>query len=530
MPNVYLDDFDLPRKVKILFKAKMWTEGQPLIYNLEKYKFVSRDKIISVMKEKGFTNLISVKSVNSSTSSLSVGGFESFIKNNDLILNVREDSEVEYIANVFSSAEAEVLSVQSPITDFTLVYITPYNWQELTNIELMSWDYGMLFRRLVLECIEKKGRDIHISVAKPNGVPTAIVQYRCPSGLYRSELFDLTPEDNIHMIQHVVSADTGNYVGDLNSIHGTLGSIQDVFGDNAMTIRMSSMKVEGGFRAVGRIQESSTTTLAISELGFSEKVQEDLRFIAQKRGGLTMVTGAINTGKNTTMFSVANHMAYHPDYSILSITHPVETWMPFSQLDYQGNLDYLRNMVKLCKTQDLNMALIGEIPDREVARSVIDLVNSSVHVLSTFHINRVWHLPYKMEEYFGEDFRNVLSQLNGCFTQKMFTTICPYCRNKTVISNLPERIKKKLEDFNIDFYYTNTGCDKCHESVRIQPYVEHFVMDEDLLHRLLRCEKTYDMENVIKEHVTSTKAALEYSVLRDVGEGILPAHSVMQIL
>lgn len=83
--------------------------------------------------------------------------------------------------------------------------------------------------------------------------------------------------------------------------------------------------------------------------------------------------------------------------------------MPFTQVDYGGDESTLLNAVRLAKKQDVNVAYINELPNKEVAFSVRDLVNSSVYVLTTMHMDRLWHLPYKLKEYYGDQFKDVIS-------------------------------------------------------------------------------------------------------------------------
>ena len=66
-----------------------------------------------------------------------------------------------------------------------------------------------------------------------------------------------------------------------------------------------------------------------------------------------------------------------------------------------------------------------EIPDKSIVFGIQDLVNSSIGVITTTHLDRIWNLPYKLKEYFGETYKDMISQINGVVNQKMFIKQCP---------------------------------------------------------------------------------------------------------
>lgn len=535
MSLIVIDDFDLPDRVKSMFVENGWIDGRDLIYNLELYDFVHREELIRVMNSKGFN----VKSIDVySPVPVYVTLYEKIKeieKENPVISEIRGKDSVLFISDVFNQQQVERLAVQVTVSDVSLDSVTPRNFELLKDPSISpDWDYRVLLRRIVLDCIDKKGRDIHIGVKTMEYGLKYYVKFRIADMLEEFDLFQIDRSINKELIFGLVSSDTNAFSQDLDTKHGVEASVIDLFGDKKVSLRVSAMKVNGGYKCVCRVQQFTTTSLKINELGFSKDIQDDLLFVSQKKGGLTMITGAMNTGKNTTAFGMINDMIKRPELAIADYSSPVEVSMPVDQVDYKGDPVYLRNLVRLSRKQDLDVLHINELADEQVALAAMGLVYSSVHVITTTHINRIWHLPHKMKEFFGDGFKSIFTQMNACFNQRMFKKQCPHCKVHAAVSELGNpHFKKILQDHGVDFYYLRQGCSECEgpdRKVFIQPYMERFVMDEELLAALMRVDLPYEMEEVIREYVKSKKYNLEYTLSKAVERGDIEVHSLMSIL
>lgn len=78
---------------------------------------------------------------------------------------------------------------------------------------------------------------------------------------------------------------------------------------------------------------------------------------------------------------------------MISYDSPIEVLMPFPQVDYKDDPKRLLDCVRLAKKQDIDIAFLNEIPSKDVAFAVKDLVTSSIGVITTLHLNRIWDLP-----------------------------------------------------------------------------------------------------------------------------------------
>ena len=56
----------------------------------------------------------------------------------------------------------------------------------------------------------------------------------------------------------------------------------------------------------------------------------------------------------------------------------------------------------ICNNINTLISVLNEIPNSDVAFAVRDLVNSAIGVITTTHVDRVWHVPNKLNEFFME--------------------------------------------------------------------------------------------------------------------------------
>ena len=524
---ISLEDFELSPVVNSIFESNSWIKGESLVLNLEQYKFLTRDQIIKVFRNKGIL-VENISTVSESNSEI-IRRLE--IENN-VKISVISPTKVIVVHSIFNKVEEAAIRLNLHFAEVSFIPVTPFNYLELSGKDIPSWDYRVLIRRLVLECIRQKGRDIHFDTEFRKGEFVYPVYFRIGELLYPCNLFNLSRRDNKELIYDLVQMETNAYSGDLETMYGVTASMKDVFGDGKVSLRISANKVYNGYMCVCRVQQVRTTAMTISELGFSREIEEDLRIVSNKKSGITLATGAINTGKNTTLFAMANEVV-NTGRKIVDYSYPIEVLMPFPQIDYGGNPEYLANAVRLAKKQDINIAIVNEIPTKDVAFAVRDLAYSSVHVMTTMHINRIWHLPYRLEEYYGSDFKMMFSHMNMCVTQKMFQIQCPSCRTQKLVSSLPTRYRELLERFDITSYWVTEGCKDCKgfdKEVKIQPFMERLVFSYDIVKELLKLNYPHEMEQVIQNAVIRNKASLEYYICPAIGSGDLAVESLDSIL
>lgn len=533
-------DFGLQKEVVKIFESKIYSDNTELITDLEIYKFMSRDEILKHLKFE-FPELIfeNVKSVNRKEEFLTIEG------RYGILLDHIDSKSVKVIKSVFQALDQTNLELDlKQFKEIEIVNITDVNFRELSEYGYRpKYDPMILFKRILIEVIKLNGTDLHFGVIHRNMRAEYPIQYRVNGDLYDLDLFTLDKELNHSIISTLVETKTSANSLDLSLPDGITANSSDILDNGNVELRIAANKVKDGLQCVIRIQEKKTFSYTIDSLGFSKEAQDFLMWLSKKRSGITLITGAIRTGKNTTAFALANEMIKYP-IKMIDYSSPIEVLMPFNQVDYLADENNLLACVRLAKKQDVNVAFLNEIPSKEVAFAVKDLVNSSIHVITTIHMDRIWHLPYKLNEYYGDSYKDVISQINGVMNQKMFDVMCPNCREVYPTSSIRDLAKKAfLEERGLQNVWVAKGCEKCISTVKHsghnktgsviganQPYVEFLRFDDKLKSRLLACGHAWQMEEIIKEVVRENKNTLEDTMFDGIQRGVLDYNALDYIL
>jgi len=523
---VTIDEFIAVPEVLRIFQDAAITDCKTATFCLEQYKFTTRSRIIETLSGYSGDPVLDINGVSRD------GSLESLEKQYHVIAEAGTEKQLVIYYPFFDPPRKEPLELQMDRYRVSYIAVTPYNFAVLTGRE-PSWDAEMLFKRILIEAVNLRATDLHFCVGHENLVPRYPVKYRKNGELLEMGLFTLDAHLNQKIISQLIENKTSANSIDLQTASGVTAVADDPLGNGKLELRISANKVEGGWHYVIRIQTKEVFNFEIGSLGFPEGVQDALHRMTKKRSGIVFITGGIRTGKNTTAFAMANEMT-KDTIKIVSYEFPIEVLMPFPQVNYRGKTDILLNSVRLAKKQDIDVAFINELPDKEVAFAVQDLVNSSVYVITTIHIDRLWHLPYKLKEYYGEDYKDIISQINAVFNQKMFAVPCRECQNRKLVADLEMGRRMLLEKHGVASYGESTGCTLCGgtgvQSGVNQPYVEYLIFTNDLKSSLLACREPFEMEAILKEEAIRKGQSLEFTMSAAIGDGRLGVDALDSIL
>lgn len=530
MIRMNLDNFLLAKEYVRMFDRYFISDASTIATMVEQYGILDRDSLIFNLNFSLDSNieLINKETIDNRTL---VEDLKRIEKEYDVVIEQLDAVNINVYLNLFTDIDMDRLALALCNYKSTLYYVTPINYCELVNRKFPEVDYSILFECIVIAGLHVKASDIHFGVRCENMIPKYTIRFRVGNTLvpYRNIRFDR--EMNQSLLFKLVQNKTKALATDIDA-SGVVTSVNNILGDGTLTIRLSANRCLGGYKYVCRFQKLDTVTLKINELGFHPSVIADLNYHTKKRNGLLLVTGPIRSGKNTTLFAIGNELPYE-ELAITDYSSPVETLMPFDQVDFGNNIEVLKDAIGLAKKQDLNIAFINEIPTRDTAFAVRDLVNSAVYVLTTMHINRLWHLPHKLYEFYGESYKDVITQINGIINQKMFTKQCIECRKQILTTNVEPDLKIILDKYNISNVYINEGCEKCNNGsldTKVQPYAESLIFTDEIKHKLLSCNYPYEMEKVLYELIHERHSALEDTMCRAISRGELDYRSLYHLI
>lgn len=417
-----------------------------------------------------------------------------------------------------------MLQVDVPNYIFTFSYIAACNYRmilhnldgEVLSLRLAPFRPLLLFRRLIIDCCHNGGTDIHFQSVYVDKQPVHTIAYRINREL-RPSTFKVDWELTKRIIQAAVAKLSTASAADLDSRAGVTTDIADLFADSTCDLRLTAMPDEAGIYVDIAIQNTTTTTMKLPELGFSKKDVSLIREISKRRTGLTLVTGEMRSGKNTTIFALLNEIIDQP-IRIVEYSNPVENRMPFIQVNYKGDLDVLKNLLRLAKKQDIDLAVLNEIPNADVAFAVRDLVNSAIGVITTTHIDRIWHAPNKLYEFFGRDYKSIVSQLNAILNHKMFRKWKGPGLQRKIFEPTDSEFDQRVYKYGVRQYYVPEDPSLIRYS--LQPLTEILVMTDDIKSRMLNFDEMWRAEDLIRNEIGQSKGRIEYKLAAYVNAGI----------
>lgn len=523
-----VEDFTGTQEVISIFKDAAIVDSASIVLFLEQYQFMTRSSIVSVLSKNSRSPVLELVNIENR---MRIAAEQKY----GVLLSKTADRQITVYYDYFTEPDKIGLELDFDKYDMHYAALTPYNFRLLNDPtkSFEVWDRELLFKRILLEAVKLKATDLHFCVEHHNIVAKYPVKYRRNGMLFPLDLFTIDATMNHSIISSLIENKTNANSLDLSTPNGVTAMANDPLGNGKIELRISANRVEGGWHCVIRIQKKETFNYTIGQLGFTENAQKALFSMTKKCSGIVFITGAIRTGKNTTAFAMANEMTKMP-IKIASYEYPIEVLMPFPQINYAGDTDVLLNNIRLAKKQDLNVAFINELPNKEVAFAVQDLVNSSVYVITTMHVDRIWHLPYKLRDYYSDNYKDIISQINAVFNQKMFSVPCKECQDKSLVGDLDFNYRELLEQHEKRSYCVNRGCSFC-AGTKIQdgvnqPYVEYLIFAPEVKSRLLGCEHPYEMEKIIKEEVEKREQSLEYSMCDAIERGDLSIDALDSII
>lgn len=229
-------------------------------------------------------------------------------------------------------------------------------------------------------------------------------------------------------------------------------------------LRISIVPTIDGEKIVMRILSSYVRNLTLTDIGLSEKLQEQIIKSAKKPFGMILVTGPTGSGKTTTLYSIIK-LINTKSTNITTIEDPVEykiQGVNQIQTNVQTNLTFAKGLRAVMR-QDPNVIFVGEIRDIETADIAVNAALTGHLLLSTFHANNAATAIPRFIDMGVEPFL-VGSTLELIIAQRLVRRICDSCKesyvvSKTDLKKFPKEISDKFEPE--DVLYRGKGCESC---------------------------------------------------------------------
>ena len=166
---------------------------------------------------------------------------------------------------------------------------------------------------------------------------------------------------------------------------------QDIHREGAshiLNLRIETVPTMYGQDAVMRLFNFDESLLQLDLLGIAKDERQAIDEIISHPRGMVLMVGPTGSGKSTTLYSMLNELN-SSDRKIITLEDPVEygisgiTQIPIDTTGGSSFADGLRAVLRL----DPDVVMVGEIRDRDTAKTAIQASITGHLVLSTFHAN-----------------------------------------------------------------------------------------------------------------------------------------------
>jgi type II secretory ATPase GspE/PulE/Tfp pilus assembly ATPase PilB-like protein len=193
-------------------------------------------------------------------------------------------------------------------------------------------------------------------------------------------------------------------------------------------LRLSIVPTIWGENVVMRILRHAREIQSFDALDMPADVRAPFESALARPYGMILVTGPTGSGKTTTLYTALASLNT-PERNIVTIEDPVEIRLPMirqTQVQHEIGLTFaiaLRSMLR----QDPDVALVGEIRDKETAQIATQAALTGHLVLSTLHTNDAPGAVSRLRDFDVPPFV-IASGLLGVIAQRLVRRLCDVCR------------------------------------------------------------------------------------------------------
>ncbi|MCA9839445.1 MAG: Flp pilus assembly complex ATPase component TadA [Trueperaceae bacterium] len=255
-------------------------------------------------------------------------------------------------------------------------------------------------------------------------------------------------------------------------------------------LRLSTLPTVYGEKSVMRILKKASSIPEIEQLGFADYNFVSFSDVIQKPYGMFLITGPTGSGKSFTTFSILKRLAV-PEKNVTTVEDPVEYEIPGinqTQVNNKAGLDFAAALRSFLR-QDPDIIMVGEIRDRETAKTAVEAALTGHLLIATLHTNDAAGVITRLTEMGIEPF-NVSASLIGVLAQRLVRKVCKNCKVEyTPEPDVLRRIGLPENAIHGKTLFRGVGCDKCggsgysgrygiHEFLDVTPPVQNAIVKD----------------------------------------------------
>ena len=207
------------------------------------------------------------------------------------------------------------------------------------------------------------------------------------------------------------------------------GEYETKVGDQTISVRVATMPVYGGEKAVLHLSAPPGKPQLLESLGFWGEGLAALQHILASPHGLVVVAGPRHSGMSSTLFSLLDQLN-SPMVSIATIESHPKHRLPGANQTYLGKsglkpAEGLRAALKL----DPNILMLSEVPDTATAEQAVHAATTGHLVLLGIHADNAAGAALRLRVAGVEPFLLVSGWRAG-IGQRLVRKLCVHCRER----------------------------------------------------------------------------------------------------
>lgn len=233
--------------------------------------------------------------------------------------------------------------------------------------------------------------------------------------------------------------------------------------NKSVDIRLSSFPCVFGEKIVLRILDASVALITIDSIGFDLTMYNDIKNVLRLPGGFFIVTGPTGSGKTTTLYALLQSLN-HEVVNIMTLEDPVEYTLPgVTQTQINNDIGFTFDVgMRAMLRQDPDIILIGEVRDRQTAKTAIEAAMTGHLVFTTMHtIDSVSAIVRLIE--MGIEPYLIEASLNGVIAQRLARKLCNGCKKENLVTEGQKAFLKKI-GAECNTVWQAKGCVLCFET------------------------------------------------------------------
>jgi type II secretory ATPase GspE/PulE/Tfp pilus assembly ATPase PilB-like protein len=231
-------------------------------------------------------------------------------------------------------------------------------------------------------------------------------------------------------------------------------------GNHQVDLRVSTFPSLHGEKMVVRILDRSHNKIALESLGMHVKMLNQLKQLLSKSNGFFLVTGPTGSGKTTTLYAALSHLNA-PERNIITLEDPVEysvQGITQGQINPEAGFTFSKGIRSILR-QDPDILMVGEIRDKETARTAIEAALTGHLILSTLHTNDAPGVIMRLMDMGIEPFL-INAAVTGVLAQRLVRKVCQSCAVKRAPDEQDKKILERI-GLSLDAITQGAGCSDC---------------------------------------------------------------------